>query len=155
MCYIDVHVSLSFRFAFIYLILFCFMEKKYFFSAKITSVRLLLMILGFCWLPASCLSNLTKCRSVFFVIWWALRAYALLIMLCSCERATFETAFGTTYSKISYFFKLLCNWMPLTIASKTMIWKDFFAILYSLLIESRWKDGSIGILPHVQWSIFR
>lgn len=135
MLYWHVHVSLSFRFASIYLILFCFMEKKKKISAKITYVQLLLMVLGFCWLPASCLSNLMKCRSVFFVILWALRAYVLLIMLSSCELAMFETAFGTTYSKISYFFKLLCNWMPLTIASKTMIWKDFFAILYSLLIE--------------------
>lgn len=109
--------------------------KKNIFSAKITHVQLLLMVLGFCLLPASCLSNLMKCRSVFFVILWAFRAYVLLIMLSSCELAMFETAFGTTYSKISYFFKLLCNWMPLTIASKTMIWKDFFAILYSLLIE--------------------
>lgn len=105
--------------------------KKKKISAKITYVQLLLMVLGFCWLPASCLSNLMKCRSVFFVILWALRAYVLLIMLSSCELAMFETAFGTTYSKISYFSKLLCNWMPLTIVSNYDL--EGFFLLYCIL----------------------
>lgn len=61
----------------------------------------------------------------------------------------FETAFDA-YSSISYLFKLLCNEMPLTIATKTATRNVFFVILYSFSIESRWKDGSTGILPHVQ-----
>lgn len=105
--------------------------KKGYFCRKNIYVQLLLMVLGFCWLQASCLSNLMKCRSVFFVILWALRVCALLIMLSSCELATFETAFGTTYSKISYFFKLLCNWMPLTIVSNYDL--EGFFLLYCIL----------------------
>lgn len=133
--YWHVHVPLSFRFAFIYLILFCFIEKRVIFAEKI-------FMCSYCWWYW----DFVDCKPVvflilwsadqyFFVILWALRVCALLIMLSSCELATFETAFGTSYSKISYFFKLLCNWMPLTIVSNYDLEGFFFAILYSLLIE--------------------